>query len=142
MGSRRRGRILAFQALFSWDACPQDVSQLLEYPWLSEAEREKLPADAELFARLLISGTLERLEEIDQTIKNQLEHWDFSRLAKVELAMLRMSIYSLKYQKDIPASVTIDEAVEIARSYGSDESFRFINGVLDGVRKRLESGKA
>ena len=53
--------------------------------------------------------------------------------------MLRMSVYSLKYQKDIPRLVTIDEAVDISKEYGSDSSFRFINGVLDGIRKRLES---
>lgn len=142
MGSRRKGRVLAFQAVFSWEVSPQEAPQLLEYPWLTEEEREKIPSDSELFARFLITGTLEKIEEIDEEIKNQLEHWDFSRLSKVDLALLRMSVYSLKYQKDIPPSVTIDEAVDIAKEYGSDDSFRFINGVLDGIRKRLEKSKS
>ena len=68
-------------------------------------------------------------------IKRYLEHWDFKRIGKVDLAILRMSIYALKFQPDIPATVTIDEAVDIARAYGSDESYRFINGVLDGILK-------
>lgn len=139
MGSRRRGRILAFQALFSYEASPQNIEELLEYPWLTPEERDKFPDDSRLFARFLISGTLEKLEEVDALIKEQLEHWDFTRLARVDLAILRLSVYSLKYQTDIPQTVTIDEAVDIARDYGSDDSYRFINGVLDGVRKRLDT---
>jgi len=141
MGSRRKGRVLAFQALFSYEASHTEVEELLSYSWLNEEEREKFPEDSELFGRLLISGTIEKIEDIDEEIKKQLVNWDFSRLAKVDLAILRLSVYSIKYQKDIPSSVTIDEAVDIAKEYGSDESFRFINGVLDGIRKRLEGEK-
>lgn len=139
MGSRRRGRVLAFQALFSYEVSSQSLEELLEYPWLTPEERDKFPDDSQLFARYLISGTLEKITEVDDLIKEQLEHWDFTRLAKVDLALLRLSVYSLKYQKDIPHTVTIDEAVDIARDYGSDDSYRFINGVLDGVRKRLDN---
>jgi len=139
MGSRRRGRVLAFQALFSYDVSSQPLEELLEYPWLTPEERDKFPDDSQLFARFLISGTLEKINEVDDLIKEQLENWDFSRLARVDLALLRLSVYSLKYQKDIPHTVTIDEAVDLARDYGSDDSYRFINGVLDGVRKRLDN---
>ena len=89
------------------------------------------------FARLIAGGTIQNLAEIDKQIKIQLEHWDFSRLNKVDQAILRMGVYSLLFQKDIPASVTIDEAVDISKEYGTDESYRFINGVLDGIRKNL-----
>lgn len=89
------------------------------------------------FARLIAAGTIQNLAKIDEQIKIQLEHWDFSRLNKVDQAILRMGVYSLLFQKDIPASVTIDEAVDISKEYGTDESYRFINGVLDGIRKNL-----
>ena len=90
------------------------------------------------FARLIAWGTIQNLTEIDEQIKTQLEHWDFSRLNKVDQALLRIGVYSLLFQKDIPASVTIDEAVDISKEYGTDESYRFVNGVLDGIRKNLE----
>jgi N utilization substance protein B len=84
-------------------------------------------------------GTLEHIEEIDEVLKKRLEHWDFTRLGKVDLAILRISIYALLFQKDIPASVTIDEAIDLAKHYGSEDSYRFVNGVLDGVRRQLSN---
>jgi N utilization substance protein B len=95
------------------------------------------PPETVTFARLLIQGALENLPEIDDTIKGQLENWDFSRLNRVDLALLRMSVYCLLHQRDIPATVTIDEAVDISKTYGTADSYRFVNGVLDGVRKKL-----
>lgn len=125
------------QALFSWDYTSQSSSELGRFEWLDEERRDKYEDDTLIFARLIVQGSLENIEEIDQKIKEQLEHWDFSRLARVDLAILRFSIYGLIYQQDIPFSVTIDEAIDIAKQYGSGESYRFINGVLDGVRKQL-----
>jgi len=90
------------------------------------------------FGRLIARGTIENLSEVDRNITPPLEHWDFSRLNKVDQAILRISVYSLLFQKDIPASVTIDEAVDISKDFGTDDSYRFINGVLDGIRKNLE----
>lgn len=135
MGARHRGRLLAFFALFEWEFSSTELPTLLRFEWLSE--RERYPRESEDFARLIVSGTLEKIEMVDREIKLQLEHWDFSRLAKVDLSILRMGVYSLLYQREIPSSVSIDEAVEIAKEYGTDDSYRFINGVLDGVRKRL-----
>ncbi len=71
-------------------------------------------------------------------IRGQLENWDFSPLNKVDLALLRMSVYCLLYQPEIPPTVTIDEAVDISKTYGTADSYRFVNGVLDGVRKKLQ----
>ncbi len=139
MGSRRKGRVLAVQTLFSWDTVNQDIDDLLTFSWLDDDDLEKLNPDVLMFARLLVSGTLEKIEDVDSEIKTQLEHWDFGRLSRVELSILRMSVYSIKYQEDIPASVTIDEAIDISKDYASDESYRFINGVLDGITKRLDT---
>ncbi|MFW5738542.1 MAG: transcription antitermination factor NusB [Spirochaetota bacterium] len=132
MGSRRKARIYAMQALFSWDISGTPPEQLLEFSWVDrQADRE----DTLAFARILLSGTLERVEEVDAALEAHLEHWKLERLARVDLAILRLSAYSLLFQSDIPASVTIDEAIDLAREFGSDESYRFVNGVLDAVRK-------
>lgn len=142
MGARRKGRILAFQSLYSYELCKTDrqlqIDEILEFPWIeargsSESNRESID-----FGRLIAKGTIENLSEVDRYITSQLEHWDFSRLNKVDQAILRISVYSLLFQQDIPASVTIDEAVDISKDFGTDDSYRFINGVLDGVRKNLE----
>lgn len=67
------------------------------------------------------------------------KNWDIERIAKVDLAILRTSIYALQFNKEIPATVTIDEAIEIAKQFGSDDSYKFINGILDSVRKGQET---
>lgn len=135
MGSRRRARILAFQALYSWEINNLSPAEVLDFSWLDEEIRQNYGEDALLFARLLISGTMENIEVVDNAIKMHLDHWDILRLSKVDLAILRMSSYSLLFQKDIPYSVTIDEAIDISKDFGSDDSYRFVNGVLDGIRK-------
>jgi N utilization substance protein B len=135
MLSRRKARILAFQALFQWEFNKASLDQLNEFQWSSKAEN--LSDEDLLFSRLLVAGTLEELDQIDSLIAKQSTNWELKRVNKVDLAILRISVYSLLYQKDIPANITIDEAIEIAREYGTDESFRFVNGVLDGIRKQL-----
>ena len=87
-------------------------------------------------------GTLENIFPIDEMIRKHLRNWDFSRLNKVDLAVLRMSAYTLMYQQEVPPSIVIDEAIGISKEFGADDSFRFINGVLDGIRKTLQQGSA
>jgi len=115
------------------------VDELVQFSWLDEERREHVDPETLSFAKLIVAGCLENLDTIDAAIRQQLENWDFSRLARVDLAVLRMSVYALFFQKDIPASVTIDEAIDIVKEFGSDDSYRFINGVLDGIRKAQES---
>jgi N utilization substance protein B len=136
MGARRKGRIIAFQSLYRYDLSGASLEELLDFSWLDGERPERVPPETALFARLLIQGSLENLAEIDDVISAQLENWDFSRLNRVDLALLRMSVYCLLHQPEIPASVTIDEAVDISKTYGTPDSYRFVNGVLDGVRKK------
>lgn len=136
MGARRRGRVIAFQTLYRHHMSKEPLEELLEFSWLGDERLAKLQNEAVDFAKLLIKGTLENRQKIDDVINEQVEHWDFSRLAKVDLAILRVSAYCLLYQKDIPLTVTIDEAVDIAKQFGSSDSYRFVNGVLDGIRKQ------
>ena len=141
MASRRKARILAFQAVYAWDSSGGATERLLDFDWLDEEKRASLDEEVATFARLLIGGTLENIVAVDAAITAHLQNWSFERLKRVDLAVLRIGAYSLLFQRDIPAQITIDEAIEIAKEYGSDDSYRFINGVLDGIWK-AESAKA
>ncbi len=140
MASRRKARILAFQALYAWDSSGGKAEGLLDFDWLEEEKRFSLDDEVAAFARLLIAGTLESVQSVDAAIKSHLQNWSFERLKRVDLAVLRLGAYSLLYQRDIPAQITIDEAIEIVKEYGSEDSYRFVNGVLDGIWK-TESSK-
>ncbi|MBB6478547.1 transcription antitermination factor NusB [Spirochaeta isovalerica] len=131
MGLRRKARILAFQTIYSWDINHSSIEELLDFSW----KKEDINSDVADFARLLAGGTVENIEQIDSVIKKNIRNWEFERLAKVDLAILRTSIFEILFQEDVPAGVTINEAVEIAKSFGSDESYKFINGVLDNIRR-------
>ncbi len=132
MGNRRKARILAFQALYSWEMTSRSVEELLSFDWVAEDTAEEI----RIFAGFLIKGAVDHMSEIDTQIRDSLKNWDFDRLEKVSLAILRMSIYALLYQKDIPPKVVIDEAVEITKEYGTDDSYRFVNGILDNIKKK------
>lgn len=134
MGSRRKGRIIAVQSLYSWQANEPGRDHLLDFEWL---DRDDVPDDTLAFARMLTSGVVEHVEEVDALIERHLDHWDITRLSRVDLAILRMACYSLLHQKDIPASVTIDEAIAISKDFGTDDSYRFVNGVLDSIRRDI-----
>ena len=139
MASRRKGRILAFQALYSYDAAPPAaLEELLGFSWLETDTPVTLDEATAMFSRLLIRGTIENLAAVDDMIRAHLKNWDFSRLNRVDLALLRMSAYTLMYQHDVAPSIVIDEAIGISREYGTDDSYRFINGVLDSIRKTLQ----
>jgi transcription antitermination protein NusB len=140
--SRRKGRILAFQALYSWDVGGVQLDDLLKLSWTeSDTGAEPVDEESASFARMLIAGTIEHHEEIDSLIKEHLTGWEFGRVNKVSLAILRMSVYSLLYQKDLPPTIVIDEAIDIAKEYGPDDSFKFINAVLDNIRKSFGTEK-
>jgi len=80
-----------------------------------------------------VSKTVENLEKIDLLIEKNIENWEINRLAKIDLCILRVAIYEIKYRPDIPIEVSINEAIEIAKKYSSSESSRFINGVLGSI---------
>ena len=144
--SRRKGRILAFQALYSFDLVKTPLNELLTLNWAGQGtglpEEEKVEKDDEtsVFARLIIDGTVSNLDEIDSYIKKYMsEKWTIERINKVALAVLRISIYTLLFQKDISPSIVIDEAISIARDFGAEDSYKFINAVLDKISKEISS---
>jgi len=131
---RRRGRILAFQALFAWDVGSLPPDDLLLFPWIEHTGKE-LHDDDFLFSRLLFLGTVEHVDEIDGFIIKNLKNWDFNRLKLVDKAILRLGTYSLLFQRDTDPKIVINEAVSIARTYGTDDSFKFVNAVLDSIKR-------
>jgi N utilization substance protein B len=150
MASRRKGRILAFQALYSWEmnkparagaseGKPAIAEGLLDFSWLENDKRAVMEEDISGFSRILVVGTIENIGAIDKMIRRHLENWDISRLNRVDLAILRMSVYTLMYQSDMAPSIVINEAIGIAKEFGSEDSYRFVNGVLDGIRRTLQN---
>ena len=132
--SRRKGRILAFQALYSWDVSQSSLEDLLKFSWISE----NTPVEETTFASIIISGTVEHVAEIDELIKTHLSaNWTLERINKVSLAILRTSIYEMKFQTGSEPKIVIDEAVNIAREYGLEDSYKFINAVLDKIGKEI-----
>ena len=134
--SRRKARILAFQALYSYDVGGESLDELLALKW-TEEKNDQEEVD---FARLVISGTINHLAEIDSLIKGHLTgKWEFDRVNKVSIAILRISVFALLYQKDTSASIIIDEAIGLSKEFGTDDSFKFINALLDHIRREIES---
>jgi N utilization substance protein B len=137
VASRRKGRILAFQALYCWESAHIPIDEIIAFSWLGAEKQAALDEAVAAFSRLLITGTIENIRVIDEMIKKHLQNWDFSRLNRVDLAILRMSVYTLMYQSEIAPSIVIDEAIGISREFGTDDSFRFVNGVLDSIKLTL-----
>jgi N utilization substance protein B len=97
------------------------------------------PGEAADFAAGLVEGTTGDLTRIDPIIEASSEHWRLSRMSVVDRAVLRLAVYQFLHAPDIPHAVVIDESVELARRYGGEESSRFVNGVLDAVRRKLDA---
>lgn len=135
MGSRRSARIIALQALYQIDISDKTIGEVLDFDWL-EKEADNLSLE---FAGRLIEGTIKERDFIDTAITRQLEHWDLKRLSYVDRAILRFSTFSLFFQRDVPDTVIINEAIDLAKIFGTDDSYRFVNGVLDGIRKDKDS---
>lgn len=158
MGMRRDARERAIQFLFQHDVNPpENLGEALSLFWNSQraaslaeekgkarwGEPVELPPPtgeeiaAEKFAEPLIRGTLEHLAEIDEKIKFYAKNWDLHRMAVVDRNVLRLAIFEMLYRTDIPPVVSINEAVDIAKKYSTDESGRFVNGILDKIKGDL-----
>jgi len=135
MGKRRKAREAALQALYqadvTWQGKGTERSALL-------TRAGPLGEEMDAFTAELVDGTLTHKEEIDREIGRCSEHWTLDRMGVVDRNILRFAAYELMFRNDIPASVTINEAVEIAKKFGSEESAMFINGILDRIRKERQ----
>ena len=125
---RRQNRCAAFRFIFQWEMnSSEDFQQdLTEYFIRLEKGEEYFS-----YAIELIAGVMDKMEILDSIIRELVQNWEFSRIAKVELAMLRVALYELKYRLDVPPVVIIDEALEISKDFSTEDSRKFLNGVLD-----------
>jgi transcription antitermination protein NusB len=130
-GHRRKGRELALQALYQIEITGDASARAVDL-FLGHFEGNAAAKD---FARQLVSGVVSQRAEIDGRIEKSTENWKLTRLAKVDLVLLRMATYELLFCPEIPASVSLDEAIEIAKRFGTGDSPAFINGVLDQVAR-------
>ncbi len=134
---RHRAREAALQALYFWDVGGTAPDEALEgvfaehQPDASEAVRA--------FAETLVRGTAIAHEELDGLIERHSSHWRIERLAVIDKLILRLAVWELRYQPETPPAVIVNEALELARTFSADESIKFVNGVLDGIRRALES---
>ncbi|MCC6850509.1 MAG: transcription antitermination factor NusB [Deltaproteobacteria bacterium] len=129
MGMRRKGRELALQALYQLEVRGDDPCAALRIFW----EHCDAPTDARAFGQALVEGVLDTRARIDELIAESSSNWRVDRLSHVDRNILRIGTYELLCRRDVPASVAIDEAIEIAKRFGSDESSTFVNGVLDAI---------
>ena len=132
MGARRKARELALQMLFQHDMFGNGLDQIITM----FEELQKSKPNTREFATKIFRGTVEHIAEIDEMIQNQAENWRLSRMAAVDRNIIRMSVYEFLHENDTPKLVIIDEAIEIAKKFGTQKSSQFINGILDGILKK------
>jgi N utilization substance protein B len=158
MGKRREARERAVQFLFQHDLSPpDDLDRALDEFWQTQRAaaiaEDKGPAtwgqatdlgpptaaeaETRLFADPLIRGTLAHRDAIDEHIKQHVKNWDFNRIAAVDRNVMRLAIYEMLHREDIPPVVSINEAVDIAKKFSTNDSGKFVNGILDRVKGGL-----
>lgn len=137
MGARRKARICALQMLFQYDIAQQPVDELLRTYW-NELGGE-CTEDVRDFASRLVVGAVAEIEPIDDRIRERAENWRISRMAVVDRNILRLAVYEFLHEGDTPKTVVINEALEIARRFSTYEATQFINGILDAIKRDLES---
>lgn len=121
--------------LFQWDITHDTIDQIRATFWDGQDE----PEETRVFADTLASGTIESVERIDVLIGRHAENWRMDRMAIVDRNILRLATYEFLHDTETPKTVVINEAIEIARRFSSQESPQFINGILDSIRKEIES---
>ena len=134
MGNRRRSRELAMQALFSMESSQNDSKEMIERFCNHFTPSKKVFP----FFFKLVEGVMEAGSEIDAVIERYSDNWKLSRMSGVDRNILRIAVYELMYCNDIPSKVTINEAIDIGKRFGTEESGAFINGILDSIRMALK----
>ena len=138
MGKRRRARESAVQCLYQWEVTGASPDEVLLGYWETHVETAE---EVRAFAESLFRGTVTHAAEIDAMISEQTRHWRLDRLGLVEKSVLRLGGYELLFAADTPAAVVIDEAVEIAKRVSEPAAGQCVNGVLDGIRLRIEANR-
>jgi N utilization substance protein B len=138
MGQRRKSRELALQILFQVDVAHESPEEALRLFY----ESFEAPIELRPFAEDIVNGvSLHRLD-IDQMIRSTSQHWRVERMPVVDRNVIRIALYEMLYRTDIPAKVSINEAIDLAKHFGTEESGAFVNGILDRILARLPAETA
>lgn len=137
MGNRRVSREMALKVLFQVDLVHCNVDEASSYTFQTEDIMTLNEPDAIIeFSLQLVKGVLKHLSEIDSLIKKHASHWSIERMTNIDRNILRVAIYEIVFIDNIPKSVSINEAVELAKKYSTESSFGFVNGVLGKIEKK------
>lgn len=137
MGVRRRGREISLQILYKMDITEISLDDALA----TFSENFNVKKDSWAFAELLTKGVCNNLDEINSLVEGQSQHWKLDRMPVTDRNIIRIAVYELLHMDDIPSKVTFNEAIELGKLYGSEESSAFINGILDNIHKNLVADK-
>jgi N utilization substance protein B len=138
MHARRKAREVALQVLYSLNFVSLDVEKALDLFWGNFIA----PKDAKEFAATLVEGTWKHKEELDRLIAGCSDNWSLSRMPKVDISVLRLAAFEFLYCPEIPPKVTLNEAIDLGKTFGSENSGSFINGILDALNLKLEKENA
>ena len=135
--SRHRAREAAIQMLYQWEVGRAPMEDVRQTYWAHAPEGTPLTEDLRAFASSLATGTAEHVATLDPLIADAAEHWRIERMNVLDRLILRLAVYEFLHEPETPGKVIINEALELARSFSADDSVRFINGILDAVRRTL-----
>jgi transcription antitermination protein NusB len=136
--SRHQAREAAVQMLYQWEIGRQSMLEVMQTYWTGGlSEDEPLSEPLRQFAAVLTNGVAATVEQIDPMIAQAAENWRIERMAVMDRIILRLAVYEFLHQPETPARVIINEALELARTFSTDEAVPFINGILDGIRRTL-----
>ncbi len=139
MGARREARIAALMALYSVEIAGDKEISLLEEETL---EQYSVPDSSNMFFCVLLESILNNSDNINTLIDERAENWEFERISAIDKNILRLGVAEMLYFPDIPPKTTINECIELAKQFGTSESARFVNGLLDGILRNLDIEKS
>jgi len=131
---RRAGRVAALQYLFAWSINPPtNLANDLQ----AFFETQENPRETYSYGEEIINGVIEHIADLDARIKGLAHNWEFERIAKIDLAILRLAMFEMLYRKDVPPVVSINEAIDLSKQFSNADAKRFINGILDRLKDQL-----
>jgi len=132
---RHRGRQAALQMLYQWEIGRVPIDEVCERFWVEAPLDEPAEEEVRAFATSLAGGVVSHVTEIDPLITEAADHWRIERMHVMDRLILRLAVYEFLFETETPAKVIINEALELARTFSADDSIRFINGILDAIRR-------
>jgi N utilization substance protein B len=134
---------MALQVLYGLDTQGGELNEVMALYWANcDNSSGEMSEEAKSFSSELVAGTWKNREEIDKLISGNSENWTIGRMSRVDKSILRMAVYELLFCPDIPPKVTLNEAIDLGKIYGSENSGSFINGILDALYEKLQRRSA